>query len=74
MARKTAPVTCTICNCRGNVMLHNLNAIKAMKDRITEAQIGQCPKCGGAVSPELLEVWGHCFACQKASQAAKYGF
>lgn len=74
MARKTAPATCTICNCQGNVLLHNINAINAMRQRAADAVTDTCPKCDGPANPELVKLWGHCFQCQKASQAAKYGF
>jgi hypothetical protein len=53
---------------------HNVRAYNRAMDKVAAAQTDACPKCGGNVSAELLAIWGHCFTCQKASQAATYGF
>jgi hypothetical protein len=74
MATKTAPATCTICNCRGNVLVHNLNAVNKLRADAKAATTDTCPKCSGPANPALVKTWGHCMQCQKASQSAKYGF
>lgn len=74
MARKTQPTACTICNCRGNVLLHNINAINRLRAQAQDACTSTCPKCDGPANPELLKAWGHCMQCQKAAQSATYGF
>ena len=73
MARKTAPATCTICNCKGNVLLHNINAINKVRQDAKDALTETCPQCGNGANPLLVEKWGHCMQCQKASQP-QYGF
>jgi predicted molibdopterin-dependent oxidoreductase YjgC len=74
MRTKTAPATCTICDCKGDVWLHNTNAINRMRQAAKDATTDTCPKCSGPANPLLVEKWGHCMQCQKASQSAKYGF
>ena len=72
--KRTAPVTCAICNCKGNVLLHNINAINKVRQDAKDAATHACPKCGNGGNELLIQKWGHCMQCQKASQSAKYGF